>query len=119
MLSILLMVVFGIAFGFFATQNTTPVTIQVGELLMADVPLYLVAGGSLLAGLLIAWIFYFARTVSASVTIFGKERETIRTKRTMADLEQKISELEAANAGLRSEHALEPRFSIAASGSRK
>jgi uncharacterized integral membrane protein len=119
MISILLMVVFGIAFGFFATHNTTPVTLQIGELVLTDVPLYLVAGGSLFIGLLVAWIFYFARTVSTSVTIFSKERETIKTKRTVADLEQKIAEIETINARLKLAGSVEPSFPLASSSARK
>jgi hypothetical protein len=43
-LSILLSAIFGLAIGYFALQNAAPVTIQMGEWVFQDVPLYLVAG---------------------------------------------------------------------------
>lgn len=119
MMSILMIALFGLAFAFFAVQNTTPVTIQFGEFMMVDVPLYIVALGSLIAGLLIAWTFYIASMASAFLVIHGKDYEKIKNKKTMANLQQKIGELEAANARPRSEFASEPRLSLASSGERK
>lgn len=101
MLSILLSVIFGLAIGYFATQNTAPVNIQFGDFVFQNVPLYLVTVGSLIVGLLIVWIFYIARTVSTTLTIAGKDREVKRSNRTVAELEQKIRDLEAENMRLR------------------
>ncbi len=114
MISILLTVIFGLGIGYFATQNTASVALRVGDFIWPEVPLYVVAVGSLLLGLLIACIFYFARTLSASLTIFGKDREMGRARRTMADLEQRIHELEVTNAQLRAERPSEPKISAAA-----
>jgi uncharacterized integral membrane protein len=111
MVSLLLAVIFGLGIGFFATQNTTPVELRVGEFIWSQVPLYGVAIGSLLLGILIAWIFYVARTVSSSLMIAGKNREVSRTRRTVADQEQRIHDLEVTNAQLRAERPTEPRVS--------
>ncbi|HEY7219074.1 MAG TPA: LapA family protein [Candidatus Binatia bacterium] len=107
MVSILLTVIFGLGIGYFATQNTAPVALRVGDFIWPDVPLYVVAVGSLLLGLFIAWIFYFARTLSASLTIFGKDREMSRSRRTVGNLEHRIHELEVTNAQLRAERPSE------------
>lgn len=101
MLALLVAVIFGLAVGFFATQNTTPVTVQLADYALEEVPLYVVIVGSLLLGLLIAWILYIARTVSSTLTIYGKEQVVKKTRRTVADLEQRVRELEAENARLR------------------
>jgi uncharacterized integral membrane protein len=100
MLTILFSVIFGLAIGYFATQNTSPVTIQLGELRIENVPLYFATVGSLILGFVIAWIFYLARTVSSTFTIYGKDRLVKRTE-TPADLEQRIRDLESENARLR------------------
>ena len=105
MLVLLIAVIFGLAIGYFATQNTTPVTIQVGYYVLQDVPLYLVIVGSLLVGLFIAWILYFARTVSSKVTIYGKEHAVRKARQTVAELEQRIYNLELENARLRKDRA--------------
>jgi uncharacterized integral membrane protein len=114
MVSILLIVIFGLGIGYFATQNTVPVALRVGDFIWPDVPLYVVGVGSVFLGLFIAWIFYVARTLSTSLTIFGKDREMSRARRTMAELEHRIHELEVTNAQLRAEHPSEPRISTAA-----
>jgi uncharacterized integral membrane protein len=101
MLVLIVAVMFGLAIGYFATQNTAPVTIQVAEYALHDAPLYLVVLGSLLIGLFIAWILYFARSVSSTVTIYGKDHAAKRAQKTAAVLEQRVHELEAENTRLR------------------
>jgi uncharacterized integral membrane protein len=117
MLSIILSVVFGLGVGYFATQNTAPVTIQFGEFVLENLPLYLVTIGSLILGLLIAWIFYIARTVSSTLTIYGNDHEMKRSRPTVADLERKVHELETAR--LRTEAPSTPKFSPASAASYK
>ena len=119
MLSILLSVIFGLAIGYFATQNTAPVSIQFGEFVIENVPLYMVTVGSLMLGLLIAWIFYIARTVSTTLTIAGKDHEMKRSRRTVTDLEQKVHALEAENVRLRTEVPPAPNYSVASSASHR
>lgn len=114
MVSILLTVIFGLGIGYFATQNTAPVALRVGDFIWSDVPLYVVAVGSLLLGLFIAWIFYFARTLSATLTIAGKDREISKVRRTTSDLEQRIHDLEVTNAQLKAEPPSERKISAAA-----
>jgi cell shape-determining protein MreC len=101
MLALLIAVVFGAAVGYFATQNTLPVTIQVANYALEDVPVYLVVVGSLLIGLFIAWILYVARSVSSTLAIRGKNTEVRRAKQDIAELENRVQELEVENARLR------------------
>jgi len=110
MLVLLVAVAFGLVIGYFATQNTTPVTIQVAEYSLQEVPLYLVIVGSLLAGLFIAWILYFARTVSSRLTIYGRDQAVKKSRQTVAELEQRIHELEAENARLKTQQAFPSEF---------
>ncbi len=99
--AIILSVLFGLGIGYFATQNTLPVTIHMGELILEEVPLYLVVLGSLLLGLFIAWTFYLARTLSTTLAIYGRDSAIKRAKQVVADLEQRVRDLEAANARLK------------------
>jgi uncharacterized integral membrane protein len=101
MLVLLVAVIFGIAIAYFGMQNISPVTIRINEFVWNDVPLYLVIVGSLFAGLFIAWILYFARSVSSTLTIFGKDRAMKKAKHTVAGLEQRVLELEAETARLK------------------
>jgi len=101
MLVLLVAVIFGIAIAYFGMQNISPVTIRLNEFVWNDVPLYLVIVGSLFVGLFIAWILYFARSVSSTLTIYGKDRAMKKAKHTVAGLEQRVRELEAETARLK------------------
>ena len=105
MLVLLVGVIFGIAIGYFATENTTPVTIRIAEYVFEEVPLYLVIMGSLFVGLFISWILYFARSVSSSVAIYGKEHAARKARQTAADLALRVQELETENAHLTTNHS--------------
>jgi uncharacterized integral membrane protein len=67
MLVLLVAVISGIAIAYFGMQNINPVTIRLNELVWNDVPLYLVIVGSLLAGLFMAGILYFAKSIPQSL----------------------------------------------------
>ena len=105
MLVLLVGVIFGLAIGYFATQNTTPVTIQVAQYAFKEVPLYLVIVGSLFVGLFIAWILYFARSISSTLAIHGRDHALKRARQTTADLEMRVQELQAENAQLKTDHS--------------
>ena len=102
MLVLLVVVISGAAIAYFGMQNISPVTIRLNEeYVWHDVPLYLVIVGSLFVGLFMAWILYFARSVSSTLTIYGKDRAMKKAKHTVADLEHRVQELEAENARLK------------------
>jgi len=100
MLVLLVAVISGIAIAYFGMQNISPVTIRLNEYVWNDVPLYLVIVGSVFVGLVMAGILYFARSVSSTLTIYGKDRAMKKTKHTVADLEQRVHDLEAEKARL-------------------
>ena len=101
MLVLLVAVISGVAIAYFGMQNISPVTIRLNDYVWNDVPLYLVIVGSLFMGLFMAWILYFARSVSSTLTIYGKDRAMKKTKHTVAGLEQRVHELEVEKAGLK------------------
>ncbi len=109
MLAILLAVIFGLGVGYFATENTVPVALRLGDFVIENVPLYLVAVGSLLVGLVIAALFYAARSFTGSTTL-GKERDTSMLERDMANLKYRVNELETANNHVRLERSSDARI---------
>ena len=111
MVSIIFTIVFGLAIGYFAIQNTSPVTIQFGVYVVENLPLYVVAIGSLVLGLLIAWIFYAFRTIS-NWTFTGASHWS-RSRRTAADLDRE-RDLEVENARLKTELASSRSYTAAA-----
>ena len=74
MLNLLIIVIFGIGFAYFATQNTGLVNIQLGSFLW-QLPLYLVALGSLLVGLFVSSILSALDSISTWSSIRGRENK--------------------------------------------
>ena len=68
MLSKFLIAVYVLAFSFFAVQNSLPVTVQFGEMIIESVPLYVVVLGVLIIGILIVWTVRKAGMISAPST---------------------------------------------------
>ena len=105
MLALLITVIFGMGIGYFATQNITPITIQFADYVLEGVPLYAVILGSLLAGLVMAYLLYLARSASSQVTIYRNDYADKRARQAVADLERRVDQLESQNARLRVEQS--------------
>ena len=105
MLVLLVAVISGAAIAYFGMQNVSPVTIRLNEYVWDDVPLYLVIVGSLFVGLFVAWILYFARSVSTTLTMYAKDRAMKKANHNVANLEQRVHELEAEKAQLKTTHS--------------
>jgi len=51
--------------------------------------------------LFMAWILYFARSISSTLTLYGKDRAMNKAQHTVADLEQRVHQLEVDQARLK------------------
>lgn len=100
---IIIVIVLSLIFAFFATQNTSGVTLRIGATMLVNLPLYLVVLGSLLVGFLISWIFSLIDSLSSKFTIHGKDSTIKQTKKTVVDLTKKVHQLELENAKLETE----------------
>lgn len=104
MLVLIVTVIFGLGIAYFATQNTTTITIKLAGYTLTDLPLYVMVVGSLLVGLLFAWIINLVSSISSSLTIHGKDKTIKEAKKTIADLTKKVHELELENTQLKAEY---------------
>lgn len=102
MLALLLFAAFGLAFGYFATLNTTAVTISFGSWVLSNTPLYLVIFSSLIIGVIFTTLFYLAEAFTASRTLAQHVRELAQTKKENADLVKRNHQLELENTRLKS-----------------
>lgn len=93
----------GIAFGVLATQNTTLVDIRLASYSFPQVPVYVVALGSLLIGVLLAASVHLIQSLSSFFVIQSKNSQLKHTEGTIKELEDKIRGLELENAGLKEE----------------
>lgn len=98
---LIIAVIFGLWFTFFATQNSVPVSLQFGGYAVAGVPLYAIALGSLLVGLLISWVINMLEGASSFFKIASKDHSLHKMDDELDKLKAKIQELEVENAELK------------------
>lgn len=101
MLILLLLIVYGIVFALFATQNTGSVPITLFNYNLASVPIYLVALGSLLLGTAISWLISLINGISSSLTIHGKNSTIKDAHKTIEQLKNENNRLALENAELK------------------
>lgn len=98
---IILAVIVGLGIGYFATQNTTLISLYLGPYITPRIPLYLVVIGTLLLGLLLAWVFSLVNSFSSKITLHGKENKIKEDEKTIAELTKEIHQLELENIRLK------------------
>jgi uncharacterized integral membrane protein len=74
MYTLIVSLLFGLAFTYFATQNTGPVTIHLANSNWSGVPLYWAIFGALLIGVVIAALISIAEAIASFR--FGDQRKT-------------------------------------------
>lgn len=103
MFALIILVIFGLGMAYFATQNTIPTIINIGNYRFANIPMYLVVIGSLLLGVFISWIVSIADGFSSSLAIHGKDVKIKDADKTIDELKEEKNELEIENARLKEE----------------
>lgn len=101
MFTLILLIIFSIGIGFFATQNTAPVPVILGTQTLSAVPLYIVMLGALLLGIFISWFISLIDTFFATMTILGKNSALKNTQETIRQLKDDLHKLQLENAELR------------------
>jgi len=99
--AIILAVFVGLGLAYFATQNTNLTSLYFGSYIVSNIPLYLVIIGTLLLGLLLAWIFSLVNSLTSKITLHGKENKIKEEERTIAELTKEIHQLELENTRLK------------------
>lgn len=101
MLWIILIAVFAGSFAYFATQNTTLVTIHLGTYIVPDLPVYSVILASILATLIVSGFIYIVKSLSSSLTIHEKEDDLKNARNEVAELTKDLHKMELENAKLK------------------
>ncbi len=101
MFTLILLVVLGLVFGYFATQNTQSVPVTLANTTLTDVPLYILLGITLLIGFGISWVINILDSITAAFKLRGKDKTIKNAKATVGELEKRVSELEVENAKLK------------------
>lgn len=100
MLSLILLIVFGLGMAVFATQNTHTTSIILASYKVDQIPTYLVVVLSMLLGIFVSWLLSLVSTVSSSLTIHGKDGQIRDAKKKIAELQKQVHTVEVENARL-------------------
>lgn len=100
----ILIVLLGLGFAYFATQNMAAVVVNIANYSFY-VPLYLVVIASMLVGLLFSLILSLFENISASLVIWGKEGTIKREQKEIAELSKHVHQLERENTELKSKRS--------------
>lgn len=97
MLTLILFLIFGSGMAFLAFQNSAHVTLTFLTYTFPDVSLFFVILGSMLIGVLLAYIIQLANSISTAITIHGKDHEIKRSENSVVELTKKTHKLELEN----------------------
>src|SRR6267142_58837 len=103
MVTLVLIIIFGSIFGYFATQNTLNVNIHFLNYSTRPLPLYLVILVSIGIGILITMFFNFLKWFSARRKSGKKERDLEKTENEVNELTKTVHKLELKNTKLETE----------------
>lgn len=112
MITLILMGMVGLMLAGFATQNTNPVTISLGNSLTYEAPLYLLLIGSMLIGISLSWLISITDALTTMFTLRGKDAAIHRSNRAIESLNREIHELKLENARLSGEKDEERPVSV-------
>lgn len=101
MLALLLFIAFGLVFGYFATLNTSLVSVSFGGYALTGVPMYLLILASLGVGVLFAMIFNFFRSIGRRLEFTRLEKELAQAKNETAEMQKINHKLELENTKLK------------------
>lgn len=107
MLALLLYIAFGLVFGYFATLNTTLVSVNFGTSSLNDFPMYIIILLSFGIGVLFATIFYFLKLYSIQRLLNKKDKESLAYDREIAELTKSAHKLEIENTRLKTKNGEE------------
>ena len=103
MLALILFIAFGLIFGYFATLNTSSVTVHFGWSSLEYIPLYLLVLSSLALGVLFSGLFYFFKSLPHWFSKNKVKQEVADLKDENTNLLKKIHQLELENTRLKTQ----------------
>ena len=101
MLTLILFLVVGAIMVYLAQNNLMLVTLHLGKYVFSGIPLFYIIIGSLLTGLVLAYLVYLVNSIFTAFTMHGKDNKIKQTKSEVVDLTKQIHQLELENERLK------------------
>lgn len=86
---------------YLAQNNLVPVTMHLGSTVITNIPLFYVILGSLLTGLMMAYLIHLVNSIFVAFSMHGKDTAIKHGKSEIADLTKRIHQLELENEKLK------------------
>ena len=114
MITLILVLLIGAVFVYLAQNNLVPVTLHLGATVITNIPLFYVIIGSLLAGLVFAYLIHLVNSIFTAFSMHRKDTAIKHGKSDIVNLTKRIHQLELENERLKNESSVdEPRDSNA------
>lgn len=101
MLILILLLVVGTVMVYLAQNNLMLVTLHLGTYIFSGIPLFYVIVGSLVTGLVLAYLIYLVNSIFILFTMRGKDNEIKKGKSEIVDLTKQIHHQELENERLK------------------
>ena len=100
-MGMIVVLVFGLIFAYFAFQNTAVITLNFLNYSIPGIPAYVVITGALLVGLIFSWFLSLMKGIGTDMTIRGKNSKIKDSGKEIDTLNKKIQLLELENSKLK------------------
>src|SRR4051794_15652727 len=107
MLSLLILIIFGLGMAYFATQNTGIVHVTLANYAIQNIPLYGLVLGSVILGIFISSLISMVNAISSNLKFRGKETQLREANRTIESLKKENNALHRENTHLKTEQKRE------------
>lgn len=101
MISLIFLLMAGSVLAYISQQNLERVSLTVGPYILANIPLFYVIIGSLVTGLIIAYLLNVIPSIIGYMELRGKDRTIKSKKHEVVDLTKRVHQLELENEKLR------------------
>jgi hypothetical protein len=101
MITLILILLTGAIFVYLAQNNLTQITLHLGSTVITNIPLFYVIIGSLLTGLIVAYLIHLVNSIFVSFSMHGKDTAIKHGKSEIVDLTKRIHQLELENERLK------------------
>ena len=101
MIILAIIVLLGLAFSLFATQNTNEITLRFGSYVLRDIPVYLTILVPFFLGVFLTTFLQIAKDLSQKLTINEQKDKLKKNNESIAELTKQLHKLELENVKLK------------------
>ncbi|OGG34747.1 hypothetical protein A2363_03250 [Candidatus Gottesmanbacteria bacterium RIFOXYB1_FULL_47_11] len=105
MITLILILLVGGIFVYLAQNNLAPVTLRLSSTVITNIPLFYVIIGSLLTGLILAYLIHLVNAIFVAFSMHGKDTKIKKGKSEIVNLTKRIHQLELENERLKNNSA--------------